>query len=142
MERRLTAASTSGGLSVRKAMDRRCVRSSLAFWYREAWADRLECPLCAVTLSTEVPTLGGREVWYGVGGPITFGYKVYGILAWSRTWGGDGGGTIVGSAVGAEISTDEDRKDFGGAFLSSDVIIWGWGAWYRAEAAGAEIPGW
>ena len=40
------------------------------------------------------------------------------------------------------MSAAEAGTDVGGAFLSSDVIIWGWGAWSRPEAAGAAVPGW
>ena len=116
VERRITTASTSGGLSVREAMDRRCVRSSLACWRREAWAEHLERPLSAATLPSEAPTLGGRGAWAGVGGPITVGSKVAGTLAWSRTWGGDGGGTVAGSAVDAEMYAAEAGTDVGGAF--------------------------
>ena len=59
----------------------------------------MECPehpLSAATLPWEVPTLGGKGTWSGVGGKITFGSEVSGTLAWIRTWGVDGGGTIYG----------------------------------------------
>ena len=50
VERRIEMALTSGGISVRGAMDRRYVRSSLACWRREARAERPERPLSADTL--------------------------------------------------------------------------------------------
>ena len=48
---------------MREAMDRRCVRSSLACWRLEARAERPQRPLSAATLPSEVPTLGGRGTW-------------------------------------------------------------------------------
>ena len=63
------------------------------------------------------------------------------MLACSRTWVGDGGGTVSGLAVDAEISSANTGTDVGGVLLSPDVIILGWGACSRPEAAGAAVPG-
>ena len=106
------------------------MRLSLACWRREAWAERPERPLSVA------PKLGGKGTWAGVGRSITVVSEVAGALAWSRTWGGDGGGTISGSAVDVEMSAAKAVADVGGAFPSSDVIIRGWAAWSRPEAAG------
>ena len=94
------------------------------------------------TLPSEVPTLGGRGDWAGVGAPITVDSEVAGTMAWGRTLVGDGGGTVAGSAVDAEISAARAGMDVGGAFPSSYVIIRGWGDWSRPEASGAAVPGW
>ena len=84
--------------------------------------------LSAATLMLEVLTLNGRGDWVRVGDPITVGPKVYGNLDWSRTWGGDDGGTISGAAVNVEMSTAKAGTDVGGALPSLYVIIWVWGA--------------
>ena len=63
------------------------------------------------------------------------------MLACSSTWGGDGGGTVSRLAVDADISAAKTGTDVGGVLLSSDVIILGWGAFSRPEAAGAAVPG-
>ena len=131
----LTTSLMSRGLSVREAMDRRCVRLSLACRRREAQAER---PLSAATHPDEVPTLIGRRTWDGLGGPIAVGSEVYETLDLSRTWGGGGGGTVAGSAVDADISASEARTDVGGP--SSDVIIRGWVDLSRPDAAGAAVP--
>ena len=94
------------------------------------------------TLPSEVPTLGGRGAWAGVGGPIAVVSEVDGTLACSRAWVDDGGGTVAGSAVNAEMSAAEAGTEVGGEFPSSDVIIRGWGALYRPDTAGAAVPGW
>ena len=63
------------------------------------------------------------------------------MLACSRTWVGDGGGTVSGLAVDVEISAAKTGTDVGGVLLSSYVIILGWGACSRPEAEGAVVPG-
>ena len=39
------------------------------------------------------------------------------------------------------MSATEAGIDVGGVFLFLGVIIWGWGALSRPDAAGAEVPG-
>ena len=142
VERWIMTALMIGELSVREVMDRRCVSFSLAFCHCESQSECPEHPLSAAMLPSEVLALGGRGNWDGVGGSITVFYEVAGTLAWGSTWGGDGGGTVAGSAVDAEMSTAEVRMDVGGELPPSDVIIQGWGAWSRPEAAGASVTGW
>ena len=142
VERRLTMASTSGWMFLWDAMDKICVRLSLACLCREAQAEHLQHPIGPDMLPSEVLIRGRRRDQPGVGGPITVGSEVSGTLAWSRTWGGDGGGTISGLSVDADMCTTKAGTDVGGAFLSSDVIIWGWCDWYRPVAACQSVPGW
>ena len=91
---RLTTDLTSGGMPVRESIDRRCVRLSLACCCCKEWADHPERPLIVSTLPSEVPGLGGRGKWARLGGPITASSKITGMMDCSRTWGGDGGGTV------------------------------------------------
>ena len=118
------------------------MRLSLAFWRPEAWSEHPERLLSAATLPPEAPDLVGGGAWSVVGGPITVVSEVSGTMDWSRTFGGDGGVAISGSAVNAEISAAKAGTDVGGSFLSSDVIIQGWVSWSRPEAAGEKVPGW
>ena len=74
--------------------------------------------LGAATLLSEVPTLGGRGTWYGLVVPITVGSEVSGTLDYSRTWDGDGVGTISGLDVNADMSASDAGTDILGSFPS------------------------
>ena len=50
VERRRTMSLMSGGLLVREAMDRRCVKLYLSCYRCEAWADHPERPLIAAAI--------------------------------------------------------------------------------------------
>ena len=51
----------------------------------------------------------------------------------------DGEGTVSGSAVYADTFAAEAGTDSGGAFLSSDFIVQGWGAGCRPDSAGTVV---
>ena len=82
-----------------------------------------ERPLSATTLPSEVPTLGVRGSWDGLGVIITVGSEVAGNLYWIRNWGGDGGGTYDGLDVDAEMSAAKAEMYVGGALPPLGVII-------------------
>ena len=95
-------------------MDRRCVRSSLACWRREAQAERPERPLSALVA-------GG--IGLELEGPSSSSHSLVERYLGVGIQGGDGGVTLAGLSVDAEMSAAEARTDVGGAFPSSDVII-------------------
>ena len=95
-ERRSTTASTSGGLSVSEATERRWTRSSLACWRLKARTERPVRPLSAATLPMEVATLGGRKAWAGVRGGITVSPDDPLTLGERRGSEGDEEGTVAG----------------------------------------------
>ena len=64
-------------------------------------------------LPSEVPKIGGRGTWDGLGEPITVGSEVAGTLTWSRNWVGDGGGTVSGLDVDAEMSATNSGTNVG-----------------------------
>ena len=75
-ERRPMTASTSGGMSVREATERRWMISSLACWRLKAQTERPVRLLSTATLPPEVLTLGGRGAWAGVRGCSIIGPEV------------------------------------------------------------------
>ena len=107
-ERRTMTTSTSGGLTVREATERRWARLSMACWFLEARTERPVRLLRTEILLPEVVTLGGRGTWAGARRYNTIGPKAPSVPGDRRDSvgdvEGDQGGNMAVSKVDAEMS--------------------------------------